>query len=328
MKKIFFLITFVVFFICLISPLFVFAAEPVKFCAQVTIPGFDLFTKDKCTSISASSIADTAAGMYKFIAGIAGIAAVIVMMAGGYIWLFAGGNASKVGEAKSLIGSAVLGLFLVLGSYTILNLINPELIKLKSLDDIGKVGAISVGVKGVSEICTSGARNEMIGKLIVEKKISDASQVKCGFMGEYKPGSECMDVYCPGQSGNQGTTDICLITSNAEGKYIRGNCVSSFTPVQDPDDDTVWHEVFTNKYPDNKKCGEITYIKQGGSRIGQICDPNYTDPNFNSCYFINQEKKDMKIFFYSGTNDQPSTIVYKLQGFHNGESSYPTCRKN
>src|SRR3972149_6636048 len=140
-RKIFFLIVFAAFFIGLILPFFVLAADPVKFCSQVTIPipGFDLFTKDKCTDVSSNTIADAVGGIYKFVVGIAAIAAVIVLMAGGYTWLFAGGNASKVGEAKSLIGSAVLGLFLALGSYMILYLINPELTNLKSLDDIGGI---------------------------------------------------------------------------------------------------------------------------------------------------------------------------------------------
>src|SRR3990167_5061457 len=150
-RKTFFLIAIAAFFIGLVSPLFVSAADPVKFCGQVDIPllnsifkkSIDPEKKD-CTVIDSNSIGKMVGDIYKFVVGLAAIAAVIVMMAGGYTWLFAGGNASKVGEAKSLIGSAVLGLFLALGSYMILYLINPELTKLKSLDDIGGITKITV----------------------------------------------------------------------------------------------------------------------------------------------------------------------------------------
>lgn len=320
-SKIFKFFFIAIFFIGIISPLV--ATAEVKFCAQTTIPGFGIFTKDICTPVSSVTLANTVAGMYKFIAGIAGIAAVIVMMAGGYVWLFAGGNASKVTEAKSLITSAVLGLFLVLGSYMILNLINPELIKLKSLDNITGIKSISVGQKAVSEICTSGARNEMIGKLITEKKISDASQVKCGFIGEYKPGSECINVYCPGQNGNLGTTDICLIRSNAEGKFIRGDCASKISArisgTTEGDG-----SVSVSAYSDNKKCGEITdYSTVGASKIGQLCGIT-TDPSFNSCYFVNQENKSAELNVWDNTK-QP--IEYKLEGVNNGKTTYPSCNK-
>src|SRR3989344_707793 len=70
-------------------------------------------------------------GVYKFLVGIAALAAVFMIMIAGYRWLFAGGNSGAIDDAKKRIKGAVAGLVIALLSYTILNLINPELVNLK-----------------------------------------------------------------------------------------------------------------------------------------------------------------------------------------------------
>ncbi|MEK7097259.1 MAG: hypothetical protein AAB906_00215, partial [Patescibacteria group bacterium] len=55
------------------------------------------------------------------------------MMIGGFIWLTAGGNQSRIGEAKSWIGASLTGLIIALSSYLILYQINPELTKFAPL---------------------------------------------------------------------------------------------------------------------------------------------------------------------------------------------------
>lgn len=70
-------------------------------------------------------------GMYKFLVGIAALAAVFMIMIAGYRWLFAGGNSGAIDDAKTRIKGAIAGLAIALLSYSILNLINPELVSLK-----------------------------------------------------------------------------------------------------------------------------------------------------------------------------------------------------
>jgi hypothetical protein len=62
---------------------------------------------------------------------IAGILAVVVIMYGGLRWATSAGNEQTISTAKETIISAIVGLLLVLGSYVILNFINPELVNLK-----------------------------------------------------------------------------------------------------------------------------------------------------------------------------------------------------
>jgi len=69
--------------------------------------------------------------VYQFIIGAVGILAVMVIMWAGFLWMTARGNAEQVGRAKGYIGGAILGLVLTLGSFFILNIINPKLVEMQ-----------------------------------------------------------------------------------------------------------------------------------------------------------------------------------------------------
>jgi len=72
---------------------------------------------------------------YQWALGIGGIVALGIIIFGGILYTISPGNSSRQGDAKTWIGSAIVGLVLLFGSYAILNTVNPDLIKLKfSLD--------------------------------------------------------------------------------------------------------------------------------------------------------------------------------------------------
>lgn len=73
------------------------------------------------------------AGLYRFGVFAATILAVVVLMVAGYIWITAAGNVEQVSRARGYIGGAITGLVLMLGSYTILNIINPKLVQFDAL---------------------------------------------------------------------------------------------------------------------------------------------------------------------------------------------------
>ncbi|MEK7482174.1 MAG: hypothetical protein AAB620_00035 [Patescibacteria group bacterium] len=62
---------------------------------------------------------------------VGGIAAFIIIVVGGFRYLTSIGNPGIMSDARSQIFSALLGLTLLLGTYLILNTINPELVALK-----------------------------------------------------------------------------------------------------------------------------------------------------------------------------------------------------
>ena len=81
--------------------------------------GFDLDEKQNLNEIIA--------WFYYFIIAIAGLAVFAMLVWGGVSWLTSAGNPTRTSEAKDRISSALLGLLIILGSYLILRLINPEL---------------------------------------------------------------------------------------------------------------------------------------------------------------------------------------------------------
>jgi len=99
---------------------------------QIKITGLEDFSTPKaCTDDSSKTcipwIGQYIAGVYRYAIGIVGILAAVILMIGGVIWITAGGNQTRVGEAKTWIGASLTGLLLALCSYLILYQVNPKL---------------------------------------------------------------------------------------------------------------------------------------------------------------------------------------------------------
>ena len=71
--------------------------------------------------------------IFRWMLLVAGTVAVVIMMVGGFIYMTAGGNKQRVDEGKHRFTHALFGLLLLLGSYTILYIINPGLVEFRSL---------------------------------------------------------------------------------------------------------------------------------------------------------------------------------------------------
>jgi len=71
------------------------------------------------------------AWFYYFVISISGIAVFVMLVWGGFTWLTSAGSPAKITDAKDRIYSAFLGLLLILASYLIIQVINPELTVLK-----------------------------------------------------------------------------------------------------------------------------------------------------------------------------------------------------
>ncbi|MFA6428619.1 MAG: hypothetical protein WCW02_03705 [Candidatus Buchananbacteria bacterium] len=80
----------------------------------------------------ASTILPTYIGLwFNLVVGTAGVLAAIYIMWGAFKWLTAAGNAATIKDAQETIYSAVAGLIIALLAYSILYIINPNLIKLQ-----------------------------------------------------------------------------------------------------------------------------------------------------------------------------------------------------
>ena len=73
-----------------------------------------------------SGLVDLIRYCYEWIVSLGGIATLISLIIGGFRYITAAGNPSALADAKDRINSALIGLVLLLGSWLILNTINPE----------------------------------------------------------------------------------------------------------------------------------------------------------------------------------------------------------
>ncbi|XOB41250.1 MAG: hypothetical protein ACKKMW_00660 [Candidatus Nealsonbacteria bacterium] len=89
---------------------------------NLTYPEFGGFTLEENTDIN-----EIIAWLYYFIVSISGLSAFIMLVRGGFMWMSSAGNQGTLLEAKDIITSAILGLIIVLASFLILQIINPEL---------------------------------------------------------------------------------------------------------------------------------------------------------------------------------------------------------
>ena len=137
--------------------------KKVYFVPQVGI-GDDFKKGDsKLVGNSTEMIGKYIKAIYKYAIGIVGILAAVVLMFGGVKWLIAGGNAERIGDAKSWIGASLTGLVLTLASYTILYTVNPDLVnfKITTVGDVGEIETIIVGCCETSEsTCESATSTE------------------------------------------------------------------------------------------------------------------------------------------------------------------------
>jgi len=102
---------------------------------QVPISGFSGFkpAQESGGYLTINWIGEYINAIYKYAIGIVGILAAVVLMIGGVIWITAGGNQTRVGEAKAWIGASLTGLVLALGSFLILQTVNPKLVEINPI---------------------------------------------------------------------------------------------------------------------------------------------------------------------------------------------------
>lgn len=108
-------------------------APDVNFKPQVTIPG-TIFTARQPIKVDGDTVALYLNALFKFLTGAIVVMAVVMIMWGGFKRIAAAGSEETIKGANETILGAVSGLILVLIAYTLLNLINPQLVNLKSLD--------------------------------------------------------------------------------------------------------------------------------------------------------------------------------------------------
>jgi len=69
--------------------------------------------------LGTQDVRTTVSNVIRAFMGLLGIVAVVIILLGGFKWMTAGGNEDKVGEAKKLIISGIIGLVIIMSAYAI-----------------------------------------------------------------------------------------------------------------------------------------------------------------------------------------------------------------
>jgi hypothetical protein len=115
---------FGIFLFFLLFPSFAFALLP-----QLDYPEIRGIDIDDLIRGGDISITQVALYLYYFFIFIGGTVAFLGLLLGGIKWLTSSGSPARIGEAKNQIIASFLGALLLLGSWVILNTIDPELLK-------------------------------------------------------------------------------------------------------------------------------------------------------------------------------------------------------
>ena len=70
-----------------------------------------------------ADLQETVIQIVQWVLGLLGLIAVIMILYGGFVWITAGGNEDKVGQAKKIISAAVVGLIIVLLAWAIVTFV-------------------------------------------------------------------------------------------------------------------------------------------------------------------------------------------------------------
>lgn len=144
-KKIIFIFSFLFLLFGASDQIRAVEVKNVNFTPQIGIPGSE-FQQGEAVEVggisvqgdnkvlTANLISRYVNSFYSWGLSILGIIAVLMLSAGGVLWLTSRGDNGQIEKAKKMISGSLFGSLLLLGSWFILNTINPDLVKPASID--------------------------------------------------------------------------------------------------------------------------------------------------------------------------------------------------
>jgi Zn-dependent protease with chaperone function len=81
------------------------------------------------TGLGTKDLREGVMAIVRVLLGFLGIIAIVILLYGGFVWLTSAGNEEKVGQAKKVITSAIIGLVIVFISYAIAQFVITQLLQ-------------------------------------------------------------------------------------------------------------------------------------------------------------------------------------------------------
>ena len=150
--------------------------------------------------------------LYDFLLSAVGIAAMFMIVIGGFRYLTAAGNAAALSEAKDIIYSALYGLLLAISVWVIVSTINPDLVYLKEPGTTVSLEDYNCMLVGTA--CNTDAQGDGC-------KAGSSVDLDCPLVGaDCNPGNGCMIGPCPTPDPDCAYKECCsgYCNSSADGK--------------------------------------------------------------------------------------------------------------
>jgi|GEM_PF-1946589 len=254
----------------------------------ISLPDF-LAVKQEGGFVFVPFIAVYLAGVFKFGVAAAAVLAVIMIMVGGFRWIIAGGG-PQVAEAKKMISNAVIGLFIAFGTYTVLELVNPDLIRFKNLKLPIVEGEVVAFAGDEADILEEG-QHPMKPSWTHASFDCNNPPPAAGVA----PASSVEAVTCPGMSGTANVLrelkdPLCRAASAAQAKGYTLVVTSSYRPYQKQVD------LWCGKEGDCFKKYENTAERKKFCAV-----PGFSNHGLGRAVDVSLEKDGKRLFYISST---------------------------
>ena len=209
--------------------------------------------------------------IYNYALAIISILAAIVLMGGGLMWLTSGGDSGRVTKAKEMIIGSLSGLVIIFCAWIILNTVNPELLKLKSIDSvvINKITMTCCEKDGKAEIIIGYQTNS--NNVKCELPVLGCCIVRTGG-GRILSCSNSMESNCRSNFINLNCTQVI---SNLK-EDLGSNCPDTCSSLGIKDGDRCFNDQYTSAVCYNGICwaGKGFLNEPCGSDTGSVCKLN------------------------------------------------------
>ncbi|MBD3359414.1 MAG: hypothetical protein GF365_01765 [Candidatus Buchananbacteria bacterium] len=162
------------------------------------IQGFYSQTASK-TGLSQTDPGQIVAEVIQAALTLVGALLVILMVYGGITWMTAGGNEEKVGKAKKTIIYSIIGVLVIIGSYSITFFISSTIEDVEQEGETASPGATGQGCADLGGVCeTLYSCSQKNGNILNVCAGGELDGVTCTYDGDC-PGGNCNDFGCTGQ---------------------------------------------------------------------------------------------------------------------------------
>lgn len=212
----FILIAMALLFVSLASAADTMAANPCNstgFCVDLKketaalVPGVEFLGLDADVGIG-----DILSGIYRFSLGLVGLAALIMLIMGGVMYMTARDSQDQTKRAYSFMSNAIWGLVIALLSWLALNTINPDMVKKLEFDNLPKIQKVVIPTGAdYDHLRNSGLPPDVVAQAV--NNITNTQKIK-----EECSGGTFQSVVLSG-----GRTNL-LCTRDSDVRAVNGRC--------------------------------------------------------------------------------------------------------